>query len=497
MSNPTSVAPQQVTLPRVLGPVAALCVVVGSVIGSGIFIVPASVAKDVPFLSGIIAVWIIGGVFSAAGALTMAELGAMMPRAGGPYVYLREAYGPIPAFLFGWSEFSVSRAGSMATLAAAFARYFIQIVPPPAFVGDAVWQATAAIAAIAIVTIVNILGTRGGGGLQVLGTVLKVGGVSGLILLPFAVGGGSVGNLSPVGPERVDGSIFTGVMAAMVGVLWAYDGWMNVTPLAEEIRDPDRNIPRAMIWGMAVLITLYLAMTLSYHYVLPMAEVAAADEPEGGITKAVAAVYCKSLLGGYGVIAISALVMCSTFISLNGNALTGPRSYFAIARDGLLPEWFQRVHPRFQTPASAILAQAIWAIILTALGTVMVVLPPPESPGRMPEWVHSGWTTLNKTPLYDIMRTYVIFGATIFYMLTITSVFVLRAKRPDLPRPYRTWGYPVTPLLFVVGSLMLLADMLRNEKSRHEALAGGVLILIGLPLYYLLRRPEPRTASTL
>ena len=479
------------TLPRVLGPVTALCVVVGSVIGSGIFIVPASVAKEVPFLGGIIAVWIIGGVFSAAGALTMAELGAMMPQAGGPYVYLREAYGPIPAFLFGWSEFTVSRAGSMATLAAAFARYFIQIVPPPSFIGGAVWQAAAAIAAITIVTIINIMGTRSGGGLQVVGTVVKVGGVLGLIALPFFVTGGSVDNLGPIWPERIDGSIFAGVMAAMVGILWAYDGWMNVTPLAEEIKEPEKNIPRAMIWGMAVLVALYLAVTLAYHYVLPMAEMAAADEPQGGIEKAVAAVYCKALLGGYGVIAISALVMCSTFISLNGNALTGPRSYFAIARDGMLPNWFKRVHPRFQTPASAIFAQGVWAIILTALGTALVVVPPPQSDSGLPQFFSAAWRTLNKTPLYDILRTYVIFGATIFYMLAITSVFVLRVKRPDLPRPYRTWGYPFTPLLFVVGSCVLLADMLRNEQSRGQAVAGGALILLGLPVYYWFRRPAP------
>mgnify|MGYP001115437270 CR=1 FL=1 len=495
MNSPTSAAPHSVTLPRVLGPLTALCVVVGSVIGSGIFIVPASVAKEVPFLGGIIAVWIIGGAFSAAGALTMAELGAMMPRAGGPYVYLREAYGPIPAFLFGWSEFTVSRAGSMATLAAAFARYFIQIVPPPSFVGGAVWQAAAACTAIAIVTVVNILGTRGGGGLQVAGTFVKVGGVLALIGLPFFVTGGSVSNLGPIWPERVDGSLFAGVMAAMVGILWAYDGWMNVTPLAEEIKEPEKNIPRAMIWGMAVLVSLYVAVTLSYHYVLPMAEMAAADEPQGGITKAVAAVYCKALLGGYGVIAISALVMCSTFISLNGNALTGPRSYFAIARDGMLPEWFQRVHPRFQTPAPAIFSQGLWAIILTAAGTALVVMPPPGSTSNVPEFLGSALRTLHKTPLYDILRTYVIFGATIFYMLTITSVFVLRFKRPDLPRPYRTWGYPFTPLLFILGSCVLLGDMLRNEQSRGQAVAGAVLMLLGLPVYFWFRKPSRQVAS--
>src|SRR5215217_9577372 len=177
-------------LPKVLGPVEAFCVVVGSVIGSGIFMVPAEVARDVPYLGGIALVWIVGGAFSAAGALTLAELGAMLPRAGGPYVYLKEAYGPLPAFLFGWTEFLIVRAGSMATLAAAFARYFSQLVPNPAGLRGEVWQAGAAIAAIAVVTTVNVLGTSLGGKLQVAGTVLKVGGVLALIGLPFVVGGG-------------------------------------------------------------------------------------------------------------------------------------------------------------------------------------------------------------------------------------------------------------------------------------------------------------------
>src|SRR3954451_12827729 len=200
------------TLRRVLGPVQAFCVVVGSVIGSGIFIVPAGVARDVPALGPIVLVWIVGGGFSAAGALTLAELGAMLPRAGGPYVYLREAYGTLPAFLFGWTEFLIVRAGSMATLAAAFARYFSQLAPNPAGIRGEVWQAGAAIAAIAVVTTVNVLGTSLGGKLQVAGTVLKVGGVLALIALPFVVGGGDVSRLSPVWPPAFSASLVTGMM---------------------------------------------------------------------------------------------------------------------------------------------------------------------------------------------------------------------------------------------------------------------------------------------
>jgi APA family basic amino acid/polyamine antiporter len=472
--------PGPAKLPRVLGPVAAYCVVVGSVIGSGIFMVPSDVARAIPSMSTIVLAWVIGGLFSTAGALTLAELGAMLPQAGGPYVYLREAYGRLPAFLFGWAEFLIDRTGSMATLAAAFATYFAQLVGPPEGVHPRVWQAAAAVAAISVVVVVNVLSTVLGGRLQVVGTALKVGGVAALIVLPFAVGGGSASNLSPVWPAAVDASLLSGIMAAMVGILWAYDGWMNLTPLAEEVRDPGRNIPRALVLGMATLVFLYVIMSVMYHYVLPMQEVAAAGG-EHDATRAVAADYCRHLLGSRGVLAISLLVMCSTFISLNGNALTGPRAYFAMARDGLFFPGLCRVHPRFATPANAVLAQGLWAVALTVFGTVMILWEaPPESAG-LPGPVRAAWVRLNQTPLYRVLYTYVIFGANVFYMLAIAAVFVLRAKQPDAPRPYRTWGYPVTPLVFVLAALYLLYDMLRQSPA--ESVAGLAIILTGVPVY--------------
>ena len=473
------------TLPRVLGPVAAFCVVVGSVIGSGIFIVPAKVAREVPFLGPIALLWIVGGLFSTAGALTLAELGAMLPRAGGQYVYLRAAFGKMPAFLFGWTEFLVMRSGSMATLAAAFARYFTQVVPPPEGLGAVVWQACAAVSAIAVVTTVNVLGTALGGYLQVAGTALKVGGVVGLIALPFLVGGGDAANLAPVWPSTFSWGLVSHMLAAIVGVLWAYDGWSNVTPLAEEVRDPGRNIPRSLILGMATLVALYLSMTLVYHYVLPITEVAAAQTDKGA-EKAVAAVFCRSLLGPKGVLAISLLVMASTFISLNGNALTGPRAYFAMARDGLFPAGLCRIHPRFQTPSNAVMAQGTWAILLTVIGTAAIVWEPPTEAGRLPSAVHAAWVKLNATPLYDLLYTYVIFGANLFYMLAIASVFVLRARRPDLDRPYKTWGYPVTPFVYVVAAVGLLANML--YETPVESLAGLGIVLAGLLAYPFLTR---------
>ena len=473
------------TLPRVLGPVAAFCVVVGSVIGSGIFIVPSTVARSVPSIGWIVIAWVIGGVFSMAGALTMAELGAMLPQAGGPYVYLREAYGKLPAFLFGWAEFLVNRTGSMATLAAAFARYFALNVPPPPGVGAEVWQAGAAVGAIAMVTLINVLGTAVGGRVQVAGTALKVGGVAALILLPFALGRGTTANFDPVWPAPGGAGLLSGVMVAMVGILWAYDGWMNLTPLAEEVRDPGRNIPRALGLGMAVLVFLYVTMTLMYHYVLPFPEVASAGGKEG-VTRAVAATYCRSLMGPKGVVAISLLVMVSTFISLNGNALTGPRSYFAMARDGVFFQGLARIHPRFSTPSNAVIAQGTWSIGLIVFGTALILWPAPGADSGLPGPLRAGWEKLNRTPLYDVLYTYVIFGANIFYTFAIAAVFVLRRTRPDAPRPYRTWGYPVTPLVFVLAAVYLLSNML--WETPVEAFAGLGIILTGVPVYFAFQR---------
>ncbi len=419
----------------------------------------------------------------------------MMPQAGGPYVYLRAAYGRLPAFLFGWTEFTVARTGSMATLAAAFARYFVLLVRPTGAIDDRVWQAVAAVAAIALVTVVNVLGTRRGGALQVAGTAIKVGGILLLMLLPLLLGQGSARHLQPVWPAVYSSSLLTGMMAAMVHVLWAYDGWVNITPLGEEVREPGRNLPRALILGMATLIAVYLGMTLAYHYVLPLQEVASANQEEDGIEKAVAAVYCRHLLGEPGVVGISLLVMCSTFISLNGNALTGPRAYFAMARDGLLPRAFCRVHDRFETPANAIIAQGLWASLLTIAATALILIPPPRLSGGNADLllapVVRAWSALNQTPLYDILLTYVIFGANLFYLMAITSVFVLRFKQPDLPRPYRTWGYPVTPLLYTVAAVLLLGNMLLDVQSRVQALAGIGLILLGLPAWSILSRRRP------
>jgi APA family basic amino acid/polyamine antiporter len=295
----TETTPGEAKLPRVLGPTAAFCVVVGSVIGSGIFIVPTRVAGNVPFVGGIAFVWIIGGLFSMAGALTLAELAAMLPSAGGPYVYLREAFGRLPAFLFGWTEFLVIRTGSIATLAAAFGLNFALLVKPPPGMHPVAWQTTAAVIAIIFLAAINVIGTRLGGWVQVIGTGLKIGALLTMIVLPFYLGRIDTSLLTPVWPTSINPDAFAGIMTAMVSVLWAYDGWVNAASLAEDIRDPGRNIPRALILGLLALIGLYLGMSLIYHLVIPLPEVIS-PPIVNGLPKIVSVNFLEHLIGKGG-----------------------------------------------------------------------------------------------------------------------------------------------------------------------------------------------------
>lgn len=466
-------------LPAILGGWTAMAAIVGSVIGSGIFLVPATVARGVPFVGGIISVWLIGGLFSAAGALTLAELGAMMPRAGGPYEYLKRGFGPLSGFLFSWAEFWVVRTGSMATLAAAFARYFSQLVPPMGGVDPRWWQTWVAVSAMAFVGAINVRGTKYGSRLQVSGTFLKVAALSTMILLPIVLGKIDVTNWSPIVPDKLHEASYTGFLAAMVAVLWAYDGWVNVTPLAEELTNPQKQLPRALAGGVAVLIFLYLGTTLAYHAVLPLDQIREASTVKGS-PKVVAAEFWQALIGGYGLVVISLIVMASTLISLNGNALTGPRAYYAVARDGYAPQWLERLNPKTATPSASIIAQTVWAIILTCTTTVLLVEEPPDK--GLPAGVLNLWKKFHETPLYDVLFTYVIFGATVFYMLAAASVFVLRKREPDLPRAFRVPFYPWTPIVFCLASLVLLASML--VENPVESISGLGLIAAGIPFYY-------------
>lgn len=442
-------------LPRVLGPFDAMTVVVGGIIGSGIFLKPAYVAGQLHHFGPILAVWIAIGLITLCGCLALAELAAMLPHAGGPYVYLREAYGRMPAFLWGWTEFWVIRTGSVGALASATAIYLSELAPM-----SRNQQELVAISIVASLSGISILGTHWSAHLQNVTTIAKVGFLLFLIVLPFAMGQGQTANLQPVWPAQVTWSLWPALGAAVIAVLWAYDGWINIAPVAEEIRNPQRNVPLALGLGMLVIITVYVLANLAYHLTLPMEQVAGSDK--------VAATMCDSLLGAGGGKLFALGVMCSTFGATNSNLLTGPRIFFAMARDGLLPASIRKIHGRWETPANAIAIQAAWSIVLIAAAFHWK-----DRPGDA----------------FDALTDFVIFGGTIFYALAVAAVFVLRRKRPDLSRPYRTWGYPWTPALFLATYSTVMFSLLSEKWV--QSLSGSLLIGAGALFY---RFAKSRTA---
>lgn len=440
------------TLPRVLGPFDACMVVIGAIIGSGIFLKPAGVAQALPNFGVILAVWIGVGLVTMCGCLALAELAAMLPQAGGPYLYLREAYGKLPAFLWGWTEFWIIRTGSIGALATATAIYLNQISPL-----SRVQQEAIAIGLVAILSFLSLFSTRWVAHVQNLATVAKVSFLALIIVLPYAMGRAEPQNLQPLFPDAVDASLWHGVAAAMILVFWPYDGWVMVAPVAEEIREPQRNIPIALMMGVGVVILVYVLANVSYHLVLTHEEVAG--------SKAVASDMIKALLGDDAARWVALGVMCSTFGAVNANILTGPRIYFAMARDGLLPRAMQKIHPRYETPAGAIVLQGIWASLL-----IVLMFDRSESP----------------QDAFDELTAFVIFGGNLFYALAVASVFVLRRRLPDLPRPYRTWGYPWTPALYLLAFAAVLVSLLIKEF--YVSMYGLLLIAAGAPVYFWMRR---------
>jgi APA family basic amino acid/polyamine antiporter len=467
-------------LARVLGPVAATAVVVGSVIGSGIFLKAPVIAQSLGRSDLILGVWVGCGVISMLGALASAELGAMLPQAGGPYVYLRAAYGPLTAFLWGWVEFWVARTGSTAALAVVFTGRLAQLFEPLAGPENEWARKGVAVAAIVLLVVINVAGARWGGLVQNVVTTIKAATLVALMVLPFVVGQAAWGNLATEAPPQA-ASLSLGIAAAMAAVFWAYDGWGNIGPVAEEVKDPGRNIPIALIGGLVILITLYVGVTIAYHLVLDMTAVQSVARP-----RFVADVFCGRLLGDIGSKLAIAAVMCSTFGALNSNVLTGPRVIFAMARDRLFLEPMRRVHPRWRTPINAIVGEMSWACVLVLFADVLA--------GKL-GWLLSVLSAgayehkPDKDP-FDVLTDFVIFGSYIFYTLAVAGVLVLRRKRPDLARPYRTWGYPAVPVLFVLSSAWFLINMFIALPV--ESVAGLVFIAIGAVAYQL----RPRDAAT-
>lgn len=456
-----------VSLPRVLGPFDATMVVVGSVIGSGVFLKPATIATALPYFGPIITVWITIGLITLCGCLALAELGAMLPQAGGPYVYLREAYGKLPAFLWGWTEFWIIRTGSIAALSTGTA-INVNVLCDGRL--DHYGQMTVTLAAVIFLSAVNYASTRWAAHVQNVTSIIKVAFLAAIVVLPFCFGKASAANLAPVWPTRADAGIWTGFAAAMIAVLWAYDGWINIGPITEEIRNPQRNVPLALMAGIATVMFVYVAANCAYHLVLDMTTIVTPQVE--GTTNNVATMTFAVLAGAAAAKIVAFGIMCSTFGAANSNMITGPRIYFAMARDGLLPHVVQRVHGRFKTPANAILLQCTWTVLLTTATFVY---------------------TSDPVAAFDALTNFVIFGGSIFYALAVGAVFVLRRKRPELPRPYRTWGYPVTPAIYLVAFAAALVSLF--VASPKESAWGSLLIAAGIPVFLYMRRDAAARAA--
>jgi len=446
-------------LKRDLGAWSATSIVVGTIIGSGIFLVPASMVQHVGTPEMVLLIWVFGGLLSLAGALSYAELAAALPEAGGEYVFLREAYGPLWGFLYGWTMTWVGKSGSIATLATGFVYYLANLLPaldrvvysiglpigPRGGPLEISWGQFVATGLILLLGFVNYWGVKLGGGVQVIFTAGKVGLILALIAVGLLAGGGSAENFRT--SVAAAGGL-AGFFAALVGALWAYDGWNNVSMVSAEIKQPQRNLPRALVGGTLTVIALYLLTNLAYFYVLPASEVAQSDR--------VAATMMRKVLGDFGSAAVSILAMISMFGALNGSILAGARVPYAAARDRLFFRTLAFVHPSHRTPSIAILAISGWAALLVFSGR------------------------------FEQLFTYVIFAEWLLYGLTAAGVLVLRRKRPDLARPYRTPGYPAVPVLFVlVAACLLVATLLGSPR---ESLMGLGVIFAGLPWYFYWRR---------
>jgi APA family basic amino acid/polyamine antiporter len=487
-----------VVLPRVLGAFDAVTIVVGSIIGSGVFLKASTIADQFGQHYGFgptICVWAGMGLVTLCGCLALAELAAMLPHAGGPYVYLREAYGRLWAFLWGWTEFWIVRTGSLGALACATVIYGNSLLLAlkdqhllPESLSSTVpmshWmQCAVSLALVIICTAVNVVSTRHAANLQNVTAVIKVGFLLFLIAGPLLLFKANTTNLSPVWPASVSLGFWRAVGLAMIAVMWPYDGWINIGPVAEEIREPQRNVPRALTVGILIIIGVYVGANMSYHLVLPMERVK--DSP------AVATDVTKVMLGNAGAWVAALCVMVSTFGALNSNLLCGPRIYFAMARDRLFPAAIKQVHTRFQTPANAIIAQSAWAAVLLIVAYAWSAPKSVVADSALPTTSASESsehrmvvieTPQNPREAFDTLTDFVIFGGSIFYAMAVGAVFVLRWKMPDLPRPYRTWGYPLTPAIYLLAFGGAMTSMLYDKWL--QTAAGSILILAGVAAFY-------------
>jgi APA family basic amino acid/polyamine antiporter len=464
---PDAGAPHAPALERRLGPFDAAAIIVSNVIGGGILFTPPLVAAAVPHPWMFLSVWLAGGLLAFAGAMAYAELAALRPRAGGEYVYLRAAYGRLAAFLTGWTSFIAGFAGAMAASAVFLVVYLDRFIPgvadttpffqiPLPFVALSFSRQTiVASLAIWLFALVHIRGVGPG---RVVGNVLAILKVTALVVfiaLGFSIGAGSGANLQQAaGPVAITGWLF-----ALIPVMFTYSGWNAAAYMAEEIRDPGRNVPLALGLGTIAVIAVYLLLNALYLYVMPIGELAA-------VRGSVLDVIAERLLGVRAGDIMGLVSIISLAAGINAWTFAGPRVYYAMARDGVFFPAAARVHPRLKTPAASIVAQAVWATLLILTGS------------------------------RDTLATYVGFAITLFAGIAVAAVFVLRAREPNAPRPFRAWGYPIAPAIFTLASALIVLNALRTDLIvpiiRDEpwgpSAIGLIVIGLGIPIYWVLRR---------
>ncbi len=434
-------------LARRLGLTSAVMITVGSVIGSGIFLKPLDVALALPSTEWIYGLWIALGLVCLFGAFAYAELGAMLPEAGGAYAFLREGWGRLPAFLYGWCLLLVINTGTLAALAVAFSNTLATVIDIPE---GAQWLVAGGM--IWLLAVVNHFGVGWGALLQNVSTAAKLSALATIVVGGFLF----TGETAPVVVAAASTSpvplpdLTAGLVTAAVAIFWAYEGWYQLPFNAAELRRPERDLPRGLIYGTIILIVTYVAVNAVYLRIVPLEEMRTlspnVEVPKTAVTR---------IFGPEAGLALAVLICLSVFGSANPNLLSSPRAFMAMAQDGLMPRMFTQVHPRWRTPTSSIWFQAIWAT-----GLVVVL----------------------KT--FRDITDYVVFASLIFYGLTVAAVYILRHRRPDVPRPYRCWGYPITPLLFIAVVVFVDVRTLMAEDSRRNALIGLGILLAGLPVYF-------------
>ena len=465
MTNPTPQSAPSNTphLARDLRVSHATAVVVGTIIGSGIFLVPADMMRAVGSAKLVYLVWVVGGILSFLGALTYAELGAMKPQAGGEYVYVRDGYGPMAGFLYAWSLFIISKPGSMATIAAGMMQilggYSLLSFLPKTMVPGVpfTYAQLAAVGLIIFISAVNYIGVKKAGDFQIIFTLLKIFIVFAVIGISFFAGHGSWGNFLTTYTGARGG--MAGFVVALVAALWAYDGWNNLNMVTEEIERPGRNLPIALIAGVGIVAVLYMLLNAAVQYALPGESIGLSVRPA---LDAIAAT-----LGRGAASIFAGLMAVQMLATINGTTLSGSRVSYAVARDGYLFKGLAKVHPRYLTPGNAIIFQAVLAILLVSL-----------------------------VGKFQQLFSLTIFSEWLFYMITSSTIFVFRWREPNAERPYKTWGYPVVPALFIVAAGFLLWFTFKENLKypmvptsvigppvNSLSTAGVALILLGIPVY--------------